>query len=217
METLRGSWNHEIAGGITLEELEKHARIFNLIAPVYNRFFRGQVRNYRSILDKYEEEILNIPPGGRVLDIGCGTGAFISCFAERGYQTVGADFSVPMLNAARKSTKGKGIEFVQGDATQGLDLPDKSFDLVLSSYVLHGLSSALRQRIYEEAGRLSRGRIFFYDYNQLRSWSTDFVEWVEGGDYFGFVRQGEKEMRTYFNEVKRVDVGPQTALYICSL
>ena len=198
-----------------MEELEKHARIFNLIAPVYNRFFRGQVRNYRSILDKYEE-LLNIPPGGRVLDIGCGTGAFISCFAERGFQTVGVDFSASMLKAARKSTRGKAIEFVQGDATQGLDLPDNSFDLVLSSYVLHGLSSALRQRIYAEAGRLSRGRILFYDYNQKRRWFTDFVEWAEGGDYFGFVRHGEKEMRTYFNEVKRVDVGPQTALYLCS-
>ena len=151
-----------------------------------------------------------------MLDIGCGTGAFISCFAERGYRTVGVDFSASMLKAARKSTRGKVLEFLQGDATQGLDLPDKSFDLVLSSYVLHGLSSALRQRIYEEAGRLSSGQVIFYDYNQKRRWFTDFVEWAEGGDYFGFVRQGEMEMRAFFNEVKRVDVGPQTALYICS-
>ncbi|KJR46436.1 SAM-dependent methyltransferase [Desulfosporosinus sp. I2] len=125
-----------------MKELEKHARIFNLIAPVYNRFFRGQVRNYRSILDQYEG-LLNIPPGGRVLDIGCGTGAFISCFAERGYQAVGVDFSAQMLKAAKKSTRGKVIEFVQGDATQGLDLPNKNFDLVFSSYVLHGLSSEI--------------------------------------------------------------------------
>lgn len=198
-----------------MDELEKHVRIFNMIAPVYNRYFRGQVRNYRSILDKYEK-VLNIPPGGRVLDIGCGTGAFLSCFAERGYETVGVDFSASMLKAARKSTRGKAIDFVQGDATKGLDLPDKSFDLVISSYVLHGLSSALRQRIYTEAGRLSRGKILFYDYNQVRRWFTDLVEWAEGGDYFGFVLYGENEMRTYFNEMKRVDVGPQTALYLCS-
>ena len=197
-----------------MEELKKHVQIFNLIAPVYNRFFRGQVRNYRSILDKCEK-MFNIPSGGRVLDIGCGTGAFISCFAERGYQTVGVDFSASMLKAARKSTRGKVINFLQGDATKGLDLPDKSFDLVLSSYVLHGLSSALRKRIYEEAVRLSTGQVLFYDYNQKRRWFTDFVEWAEGGDYFGFVRQGEMEMRAFFNEVKRVDVGPQTALYIC--
>jgi ubiquinone/menaquinone biosynthesis C-methylase UbiE len=199
-----------------LEELKKHAFIFNMIAPIYNRFFKGQVTNYSLILDKYEK-MLDIPAGGRVLDIGCGTGAFISCFAERGYQTVGVDFSAAMLKAARKSTRGKEIEFVQGDATQGLNFPSKSFDLVISSYVLHGLSSALRRRIYAEAGRLSRKRILFYDYNQTRRWFSDFVEWAEGGDYFGFVRYGEKEMRTIFNNVEQVDVGVQAALYLINI
>jgi len=196
-------------------ELEKHARLFNLIAPIYNRFFQGQVRNYRSILDKYEE-LLKLPTGGRVLDIGCGTGAFAYCLAERGYQVVGVDFSESMLRAAAKSTLGTSIEFVQGDVTKGLNFPDASFDLVLSFYVLHGLSSDLRQRIYAEAGRLSRGLILFYDYNQKRRFATDLIEWAEGGDYFGFVRQGEKEMRAYFDEVDRVDVAPQTAIYLCS-
>jgi len=100
-------------------ELEKHARLFDLIAPVYNRFFNGQVQKYRSIMDKYED-LLNIPSGGRVLDIGCGTGAFVYCLAERGYQTVGVDFSSSMLRAARKSTRAKSIEFVQGDVTTGI-------------------------------------------------------------------------------------------------
>ncbi len=196
-------------------ELEKHARVFNIIAPVYNRFFHWQVKNYRSILDEYAD-LLNIPPGGKVLDIGCGTGALTYCLAERGYQVVGVDFSSSMLKAARKSTRGKSIEFEQGDVTKGLVFPDKSFDLVLSFYVLHGLSSELRQSIYAEAGRLSRDQILFYDYNQRRRLFTDIIEWAEGGDYFGFVRQGEKEMRRYFHEVRKIDVGPQTALYFCS-
>ena len=196
-------------------ELEKHARLFDLIAPVYNRFFYGQVQKYRSILDKYEE-LLNIPPGGRVLDIGCGTGAFVYCLVERGYQAVGVDFSSSMLRAARKSTRGKLIEFVQGDVTKGLDFPDEKFDLVISSYVLHGLSSELRQRIYYEAERLSRDHILFCDYNQKRRLFTDLIEWAEGGDYFGFVRHGEKEMRSHFQYVNKIDVGPQTALYLCS-
>lgn len=32
-------------------------------------------------------------------------------------------------------------------------------------------------------------------------WITDLIEWAEGGDYFGFERHGEKEMRTYFLSV----------------
>lgn len=198
-----------------MSELEKHARLFNVIAPVYNRFFNRQVQSYRSILDKYEG-ILNIPRGGRVLDIGCGTGAFIYSFAERGYEAVGVDFSSSMLRAASKSTRGKSIEFVQADATKGLDFPDASFDLVLSAYVLHGLSPGLRHSIYREASRLSRGQILFYDYNQNRRFFTDLIEWAEGGDYFGFVDHGEKEMRTFFSNVDRIDVSPQMALYLCS-
>jgi ubiquinone/menaquinone biosynthesis C-methylase UbiE len=197
-----------------MDELEKHARLFNMIAPVYNWFFRRQVQTYRSVLDNYER-LLKLPPGGRVLDIGCGTGAFTYSIAERGYQAVGVDFSESMLRAAKKSTRGKSIEFVQGDVTKGLDFPDASFDLVFSSYVLHGLSFELRQRLYAEADRLSRGSIIFYDYNQKRRLFTDLLEWAEGGDYFGFVRHGEKEMKTYFYEVDKIEVGPQTALYIC--
>jgi len=198
-----------------LEELEKHARLFNMIAPVYNKFFRWQVKNYRSVLNKYAG-FLNIPPGGRVLDIGCGTGAFTYCFAERGYQAVGVDFSSSMLRAARKSTRGKSIEFEKGDITKGLDFPDASFDLVLSSFVLHGLSSELRHSIYVEAGRLSRNQILFYDYNQKRRLFTDLIEWAEGGDYFGFVCHGEKEMKSHYYDVNKIDVGPQSAIYLCS-
>nr|WP_242832552.1 class I SAM-dependent methyltransferase [Desulfosporosinus orientis] len=102
-----------------------------------------------------------------------------------------------------------------GSDGKGLNFPDASFDLVLSSYVLHGLSSELRQSIYAEAGRLSRSQILFCDYNQKRWLLTDFIEWAEDGDYFGFIRQGEREMRNYFAEVHRVDVGPQSALYHC--
>ena len=196
-------------------ELEKHVRLFNLIAPVYNRFFRWQVKTYRSVLKNYEG-LLKLPPGGRILDIGCGTGAFTYSFAERGYQAVGVDFSASMLRAARKSTRGKSIEFVQGDVTKGLNFPSASFDLVLSSYVLHGLSSELRQSLYAEASRLSRGPILFYDYNQKHRFFTDLIEWAEGGDYFGFVRYGEKEMRAYFHEVNRIEVGSQTAIYLCT-
>lgn len=196
-------------------ELEKHAKVFNLIAPIYNCFFYSQVKKYRSLIEK-NERLFKLPTAGKVLDIGCGTGAFLYCLAERGYQTFGVDFSPSMLQAAKRSTRGKSINFIQEDITQGLAFPDKSFDMIFASYVLHGLSSGLRQRIYAEAGRLSRGRILFYDYNQNRRFLTDLVEWAEGGDYFEFVRHGGEEMRAWFPTVEKIEVGIQTALYVCS-
>ncbi|MDP4128261.1 MAG: class I SAM-dependent methyltransferase [Bacillota bacterium] len=198
-----------------MREMERHLMIFNVIAPIYNWFFTRQVRTYRSLIVQ-NKRLFTIPKAGRVLDLGCGTGALLFCLAEMGYQAVGVDFSLSMLRAAKKSTAGKFIELVHGDVTQGLDFPDKSFDLVLASYVLHGVSSGLRRRFYAEASRLSKGPVLFHDYNKNRRILTDIVEWAERGDYFEFVRHGEDEMRACFQSVERIDVGIQTALYICS-
>lgn len=216
--------NHE-------QELKKHLQIFNLIAPVYAYFFHGQVKNYRKVLEEHQE-LLKLPescPKARsfpptnfptasspaVLDIGCGTGAFATCFAELGFKTTGVDFSETMLKAARKSS-GSLVEFIQADATSGLPFPAKSFDLVISAYVLHGLTTGLRQKIMREAQRLASRQILFYDYNQQRGLVTDFVEWAEGGAYFNFIRSGEEEMRGIFSSVRRLDVDKRAAIYLCS-
>lgn len=198
-----------------MDKLTRHLRIFNLIAPIYKRFFRRQVANYRSVLDRYEK-LLALPPGGKVLDIGCGTGAFLSCFAERGFQTTGVDFAPSMLRAARKSVRLQNIEFRWGDVTKGLDFPDHDFDLVISSYVLHGVSKEQRAAMYAEASRLSRGKVLYYDYNKNRKFLTDVVEWAEGGDYFNFARKGEEELGAFFQDVTLFAVSPQTSIYLCS-
>lgn len=198
-----------------MKELERHAGLFNLIAPIYNRFFNAQVKNYRNILAQFNKR-LGMSKEAKILDIGCGTGAFLFCLAELGYQCSGIDFAPSMLKAAKKSTAPFVIDFQLGDATKQLPFSDKSFDLVISSYVLHGVTSNLRHNIFVEANRLSRGKILIYDYNQTRRFLTDFIEWAEGGDYFNFIRNGEQEMRDFFKEVEKYDMGTQTSIYYCS-
>jgi SAM-dependent methyltransferase len=64
---------------------------------------------------------------GRLLDVGCGTGAHTAAFAERGWSPVGVDISEDQLELARQ----RGVEVVQADAA---DLPfdDASFDAAVS-------------------------------------------------------------------------------------
>lgn len=150
-----------------------------------------------------------------ILDIGCGTGAFLYSFAERGYAATGVDFSQPMLSAARKSTSRLPVNLIHTDITKGLPFADKSFTYVTSALMLHGLTPGLRQKVYAEASRLAQEVVYFYDYNQNRSVFTDFIEWVEGGDYFNFIHVAEKEMREVFTSVKKIDVAPHAAIYIC--
>ncbi len=198
-----------------MTDFDKHIRLFDLIAPVYNMFFQSQVRGYRGVLAEHLGRF-KLPQGGRVLDIGCGTGALLYCFAELGYKVKGVDASTAMVRQAAKSTAGFPVELQVGDAAQGLPFESESFDLVISSLVLHGLPASLRQKIYREAARLSRGLVIFYEYNRQRSFLSDVVEWAEGGDYFNFIQHGHQEMSDAFSRVEVIDVAPQRALYLCT-
>jgi SAM-dependent methyltransferase len=68
-----------------------------------------------------EEEVdfilsqIDLPPGGRVLDVGCGAGRHCIALAQRGYRVVGIDPSEAMLAAARAraSTAGVDVDFHQ--------------------------------------------------------------------------------------------------------
>jgi SAM-dependent methyltransferase len=64
---------------------------------------------------------------GRLLDVGCGTGAHTAVFAEHGWSPVGVDISEDQLRLARE----RGLEVVWADAA---DLPFEaaSFDAAVS-------------------------------------------------------------------------------------
>ena len=64
---------------------------------------------------------------GRLLDVGCGTGAHTKAFAEHGWSPVGVDISHDQLERARE----RGVEVVQADAAE-LPFDDASFAAVVS-------------------------------------------------------------------------------------
>jgi len=70
-------------------------------------------------------EALELPRGGRVLDVGCGRGSFSIRLAQWGYSVTGVDQSEPMLAVARAAAERRGaqVEFRQEDPRE---LPDRS-------------------------------------------------------------------------------------------
>ena len=66
---------------------------------------------------------------GRLLDVGCGTGAHTAAFAERGWKVVGIDISADQLRMARE----RGVEVLQADAA-ALPFEDASFDAAISMW-----------------------------------------------------------------------------------
>jgi len=64
-------------------------------------------------------ELLDLPPGSRILDVGCGTGRHSVALAKHGYAMTGVDLSDGMLAKAAERAHGAGVtvEWVQADAT----------------------------------------------------------------------------------------------------
>lgn len=89
-------------------------------------------------------------PGGRVLDLGCGTGLLAARLAAAGCSVTGLDFSDEMLAEARR--RAGGAEFRQWDFSRGLpgDLAGK-YDFVTCTYAIHHLSTEQMLRLLREA------------------------------------------------------------------
>jgi SAM-dependent methyltransferase len=86
-----------------------------------------------------------LPPGnGRsALDLGCGPGLFARMLHDAGYQVVGVDRELDMVDAARAAVADKpGMSFRTGDAER-LDLPSDAFDVVVMTNLLFFLADPL--------------------------------------------------------------------------
>ncbi|AEV85204.1 ubiquinone/menaquinone biosynthesis methyltransferase ubiE [Actinoplanes sp. SE50] len=76
--------------------------------------------------------------GPKVLDLGCGTGDLACTLARRGYHVTGIDISPTAIERARQKAAGLTATFHVQDATK-LDLPNKPFDTIFDSGLLHNL------------------------------------------------------------------------------
>jgi ubiquinone/menaquinone biosynthesis C-methylase UbiE len=195
--------------------VEEHIKLFDRIAGIYGLFHQGQMRRYREII-RENADFMAVETGGKVLDVGCGTGAFAAAFRELGFEAVGIDGSSRMAVQAEKN----GIPCTVADATHRLDFDDGEFDLVIASYVAHGVMKAERMCLYREMKRVSRNKVLFQDFSQSeRGFSPlsviGILERLEGSDYLNFRNNGLEEMEEAFGSVNIVSLNKRGSWYIC--
>jgi 2-polyprenyl-3-methyl-5-hydroxy-6-metoxy-1,4-benzoquinol methylase len=94
-------------------------------------------------------------PPGRLLDVGCGDGAFAASMASEGWRACGIDFDEGAVAAARRH----GLIDVKVGDLIGQNYPAVSFDAIVMNNVIEHLSNpgetlAECQRILASGGRL---------------------------------------------------------------
>src|SRR5206468_10561062 len=80
---------------------------------------------------------LGITKGLKVLDLGCGDGTTALPAAKAGADVLGVDIARNLVQAGNRRAAKEGLtnlKFQEGDASNLEQLPDKSFDLVVSVF-----------------------------------------------------------------------------------
>lgn len=156
----------------------------DFLTPLYDTLLRLFMRE-----EEFKGRLVaqaRIGDGNRVLDLGCGTGT-LSLMVKRVHheaEVVGLDGDSNVLEIARRKAAKAGVELVldQGMSYQ-LPYHDSSFDRVLSSLMLHHLTTADKQRTFGEVFRVLRpgGWLHVVDFGPPRSLYSRLVARIAAG------------------------------------
>lgn len=142
----------------------KVQRHYDEMAEVYDhKYDQGPGRTYHEHIS--EQVMGDLPPGGLLLDIGCGTGLFVERYCGRGGRAVGLDLSPRMIERARDRCSA---DWTVGTA-DALPFRDDIFDAASSLLAFSYFRDPDRMlaevlRVLRPGGRLSLctlGRNFF--------------------------------------------------------
>jgi ubiquinone/menaquinone biosynthesis C-methylase UbiE len=143
---------------------------YNPLAPTYHQ--RYEVNPLPGVAAALQELAQN---AAQILEVGCGTGHWLSLLSPRSGRVLGLDYSPGMLRQAQARDPSLGL--VNGEAGQ-LPFPAGAFDLVFCVNALHHFPHkqvflAEARRLLRRAGRLAivnmdphtgRDRWYLYDY-----------------------------------------------------
>lgn len=111
--------------------------------------------------------LAEVTAGDEVLDVGCGPGYLTSLAAQAAPdgRAVGVDVSGQMIAEATRKRASANCSFLVGKA-EALDLPDASFDVVVSSLAIHHIPEDARAQAFAEMFRVLRpgGRALIADF-----------------------------------------------------
>ena len=117
----------------------------------WDSFYSDNRRPWRGVSDIGD---VPFPPGGRILEVGCGNGKTVLALTKKGFRVTGVDFSQSAIDMCRETIPSSG-DFVCASVT---DLPfeDSSFDGVVAFHVLEHLTADEMKEAVRELSRITK-------------------------------------------------------------
>jgi ubiquinone/menaquinone biosynthesis C-methylase UbiE len=163
----------------------------------------------RSRLRRATVDLAHIQPGATVLEVGCGTGDVALAARERvgsSGSVYGIDPSPEMIAVAREKAEraGVAVDFQVG-VIEALAFPDASFDVVLSSLMMHHLPGDLKRRGLAEIARVLKpgGRLLIVDFKRP---TTRMARALITLLFHGALREGVQDFATLVEQTGFTEV-----------
>lgn len=157
---------------------------YDLLSWFHDIFsFRGQWRELR----QRTMTLARIQPSEQVLDVGCGTGTLaleVARVTGHTGRVVGIDPGTEQIARARSKAPQShaAIQFQVGLIEQ-IPFPDQTFDVVLSTLMMHHLPIGLKRQGLLEIARVlkPRGRLVIADFKHKRDRQGSSAHFHAGG------------------------------------
>lgn len=167
---------HSLDQGMAMTTDHSQRRVtFDQVALLYDQARPG----YPAALFDDVVALSRIPPGGRILEIGCGTGQATIKFARRGYHIHCIEMGANLAAVARINLAAYPRAGVSVAAFETWLIKDATFDLAVSATAFHWIDPAVRYRKTVQALKPGGAIALFWNKHVQTKISADFFQAVQ--------------------------------------
>ena len=121
----------------------------------------------------------SLPPRGRILEIGCGTGQATLPFARRGYRLLAVELGANLATVARHKLAAYPDVEIQTGTFEAWPMQERSFDLAISGTAFHWIDPTVGYRKLAQALRSGGAAALFWNKHIYHPDDGGFFEAVQ--------------------------------------